>query len=82
MPRNSYYGVMQLGLLNGGSQEHIKLVYHTDTCMAHMLLSPISSETEDFADTHMHGANIKNTVLIVIGCCDVEYSERACSTLG
>jgi RecB family endonuclease NucS len=45
-----------------------------------MLLSPTPSETEEFAHTHMHGT--KNTVLIVVGCCSVEYSGRARSTLG
>jgi len=55
-------------------------VYHVDVCMVHMLLSPTSFEAEEFAGTHMRGA--RNSVLIVVGCCCVEYSGRARSTLG
>jgi RecB family endonuclease NucS len=50
--------------------------------MTDMLLSPTPSEAEEFAGTHMHGAGARDNVLIVVGCCSVEYSGRARSTLG
>ena len=59
-----------------------KLVYHADVCMAHMLVSPTPSEAEEFAHTHMRGTRSKDNVLIVVGCCSVEYVGRARSTLG
>ena len=46
---------------------------------AHMLLSPTLSGAEEFAHTHMHSMD---DVLIVIGCCDVEYVGQARSKLG
>jgi len=48
--------------------------------MAHMLVSPTPSEAEECAGTYMRGA--RNSVLIVVGCCSVEYVGRARSTLG
>ena len=56
------------------------MVYHADVCMTHMLLSPTPSEAEEYAGTYMRGA--RDNVLIVVGCCSVEYSGRARSTLG
>jgi len=44
------------------------------------LLSPTSSEAEEYAGTYMRGA--RDNVLIVVGCCCVEYVGRARSTLG
>ena len=41
--------------------------------MAHMLLSPTLSDAGEFAGTHMHGAGARDNVLIVVGCCGVEY---------
>ena len=46
------------------------------TCSCH----PTSFEADEFAGTHMRGA--RDNVLIVVGCCSVEYSGRARSTLG
>jgi len=59
-----------------------KLVYYADVCMVHMLVSPASSEAEEFAHIHMRGARSQANVLIVVGCCSVEYVGRARSTLG
>ena len=47
-----------------------------------MLVSPTPSEAEEFAHTHMRGTRSKDNVLIVVGCCGVEYVGRARSTLG
>ena len=59
-----------------------KSVYHADVCMVHMLMSPTSLEAEEFAHTHMRGTRSKDNVLIVVGCCSVEYVGRARSMLG
>ncbi len=50
--------------------------------MVHMLVSPTPSEAEEFAHTHMRGIRSKDNLLIVVGCCSVEYVGRARSTLG
>ena len=79
MPR-IYSGVGRLGLLDNGSREHINWCNMQMFCMAHMLVSPTPSEAEECAGTYMRGA--RNSVLIVVGCCSVEYVGRARSTLG
>ena len=58
------------------------MVYHVDVCMVHMLLSPTPAEVNEFVNAHMRGTRSKDNVLIVVGCCSVEYSGRARSTLG
>ncbi len=50
--------------------------------MVHMLVSPTPAEVNEFAHTHMRGTRSKDNVLIVVGCCSVEYVGRARSTLG
>ena len=44
-------------------------------------LPPSPSEAEEFAHAHMHDAGARNDMLIVVGCCYVEYVGRAQSTL-
>ena len=42
----------------------------------------IPSGAEEFAHVHTHDAGARDDVLIVVGCCYVEYVGRAQSTLG
>lgn len=57
------------------------MAYHVDTCMTPMLLPHILSAAEEFAHAHIHDAGARDDVLIVVGCCYVEYVGRAQSTL-
>ena len=57
-------------------------MYHIDVCMVHMLPSPTPAEVNEFVNAHMRGTRSKDNVLIVVGCCGVEYVGRARSTLG
>ncbi|RZN35487.1 MAG: DUF91 domain-containing protein [Methanosarcinales archaeon] len=50
--------------------------------MTHMLLSPTPAEVNEFADAYMRGMRSKDNVLVVVGCCCVEYVGRARSMLG
>ena len=52
------------------------MLNRTHMCIDHMLLSPTLSGAEEFADAHMHGAGARDNVLIVVGCCAVEYVGR------
>ena len=45
-------------------------------------LPPSPSEAEEFAHVRTHDVGARGDVLIVVGCCYVEYVGRAQSTLG